>query len=105
MFHVIPGKPIYVYTSIFSPTRLNTSVIHNWQHYDEATRAWVSTAQIELPIVGGRDDGYRTYSVKNASSPGRWRVDVTSLEHKLIGRVSFTVENVDAAPKLETLTL
>ncbi|MDO8590949.1 MAG: DUF2914 domain-containing protein, partial [bacterium] len=53
-----------------------------------------ATDLIQFPIVGGRDEGFRGYSIKSSVFPGRWRVDVETAEKNLIGRVEFTVENV-----------
>ena len=100
LFHEVVGQPVYVYTSIFSPTNLNTQVFHDWQHYNEVTRKWESTSKISLLIVGGRSGGYRTYSMGNSPAAGLWRVDVTNSRGQLIGRVKFQIENVDSAPQL-----
>ena len=44
--------------------------------------------------IGGRDGGYRGYSIKNDVTAGKWRVNVKTGDGKLIGRVGFTVEDV-----------
>ncbi len=101
-FHGVSGQPIYVFTSIFSPTNINTQITHDWQHYDESQKKWISTSKIKLSIVGGRDNGYRTYSIGNVSLPGLWRVDVVTSRGQLIDRVKFEMENVDVPPQLVT---
>lgn len=104
-FNETGGQPVYVFSSIFSPTNLNTQVVHEWQHYDEATKKWMTTNKIKLSIVGGRDGGFRTYSIKIITNPGLWRVNVQTLQGQLIGRIKFEVKNVDAVPDLITGTL
>jgi len=46
---------------------------------------------VKFPIVGGREGGYRAYSVKSQPASGRWRVDIETAEGQLIGRVPFSV--------------
>jgi hypothetical protein len=105
LFHEVKGQPIYIFSSIFSPANLNTQVVHEWQYYDEATKKWITTNQEKLSIIGGRDGGFRTYSIKTANVSGLWRVDVQTLQGQLIGRIKFEVENVDTTPNLITSTL
>jgi hypothetical protein len=104
-FHEIKGQPVYAYSSIFSPTNLNTEVVHEWQHFDDATKKWITTAQIQLSIIGGRDGGFRTYSTGTVDSPGLWRINVMTLRGQLIGRIKFDLETVDAIPNLAISTL
>lgn len=100
VIHTTPGAMVYVWSAIFSPTNLNTHVYHVWQHYDEATKKWIAGRKIELLIVGGRDNGYRTYSQSNAVTEGRWRVDVETATGQSIGRISFTVKKAIDEPEL-----
>ena len=93
--HHISGQPIYVYSAVFSPTNLNTKIIHNWQHYDEKQKKWISVTKVPLTIIGGRGGGYRTYSVKTNLEDGKWRVDVETEKGADIGRISFTIVTID----------
>jgi hypothetical protein len=104
-FHGAVGQPVYVYSSIFSPESFNFQIVHEWQHYDETAKDWVTMSQIELPIIGGRDGGFRTYSDQNVSVFGLWRVNVKTLQGQLIGRIKFDVENADVPPSLAENTL
>lgn len=99
-FNNTGSLPIYVFSSIFSPTNLNVQVLHEWQHYDETAGEWITTNQTSLSIVGGRDGGFRTYSIKATNVSGLWRVNVKTLRGQLIGRIKFKVKNVDATPDL-----
>lgn len=107
--YFIPGElyqrykdePVYVFTSIFSPTRFDTQIIHKWKYYDKITKKWVTYSEIHLPIIGGRGGGYRTYSNTMYSSAGKWRVDVVTLKGKLIGRVNFEIIDVNEKPVVE----
>jgi DUF2914 family protein len=88
--HISPGAPVYVYSAVFSPTRLNTDIVHEWQQYD-GRRGWVTTDRIALPVRGGRGGGYRTYSAKGGIRPGAWRVNVETPTGAVLGRVRFDV--------------
>lgn len=87
----ISGEPLYVFTAIFSPTNLNTTVVHHWQWYDPSIKEWISTNRVNLPINGGREGGFRTYSSKLNIKEGYWRVDVETQQGQNIGRVKFKV--------------
>ncbi len=104
-FQAVPGETAYVYSAVFSPTSLNTTIVHSWQRYNEQTKHWVTQNTVKLPIFGGRGEGYRTYSQKASLMPGKWRVDVETLNGQKIGRVQFTVVTASTTPNLVTKTL
>lgn len=93
-FHRAGDESVYVYASIFAPSGLSTAVSHEWQRYDEAMREWITLQVVPYSIVGGRDEGYRGYSVFRGPPEGQWRVNVLTEHGQLIGRVSFMVVNV-----------
>lgn len=99
-FHVSPGSSAYAYSAIFSPTSFNITVVHVWQYYSETNKKWVTQNTITLPVVGGRDGGYRTYSIKSNLIPGRYRVNVETTAGDVIGRIGFTVVQSDTEPSL-----
>jgi hypothetical protein len=101
VFHRVRGETVYVYTAIFAPTGIATKVRHEWQYFDEARDEWVTESTYEFPIVGGRDGGYRGYTLKRDIAPGTWRVNVETDYGQLIGRVAFTVEATATTPILE----
>jgi len=90
------GEPAYVYTSIFAPARLGTDVVHRWESFDKTTGDWVTRDVVRFPILGGRAEGYRGYSLAPSPTPGRWRVSVETSEGAVIGRMYFMVERVPA---------
>ncbi|MES2213715.1 MAG: DUF2914 domain-containing protein [Patescibacteria group bacterium] len=94
------GEPVYAYTAIFSPSRLNLTIVHKWQKFDEVSRRWATESSVELPVIGGRDGGFRTYSVQYDLPPGTWRVNVETEQGQLIGRIRFTIVQGDTKPEL-----
>jgi len=100
-----PNESLFVYSSVFAPTKLQTSVVHEWQYYDASKSLWVTASTIWFPIAGGRDGGYRGYSEKTLIFPGTWRVNVETERGQLIGRTSFSVVRLGSAPRLQTRIL
>jgi len=94
IFHHSPGTPVYVWSSIFAPSGLSTTIYHEWQRYDDAMQQWVTTNEFSYPITGGRDGGYRGYSMKIDVTSGEWRVRVVTRYGQVIGQVAFSVQDV-----------
>jgi hypothetical protein len=94
----VPGNLIYAYSAIFSPKNLNLTILHEWQHYDEIQNKWITGTVINLPVTGGRDGGFRTYSARSNLVPGKWRVNIKTKEGQTIGRLRFNLVSVDTEP-------
>ena len=78
---------------MFAPRyRLNTTIQHRWEWRDPASGDWVLQQTVPITIRGGREEGYRADSVKTAPQPGQWRVNITTIDGRAIGRVRFSVE-------------
>lgn len=103
VYNRVPNEPVYVWTAIFAPYGFSTTIKHVWQYYDEKTDSWTIYDTVSFPITGGRDGGYRGYSVINPSNGGRWRVDVITDTGRIIGRVAFSVEETTASTALQAL--
>ena len=103
-FKEAPNSLIYAYSAIFSPTDLNLTIIHEWQYYDQKQKKWISDSEINLPVVGGRDQGFRTYSLRSNLNPGKWRVNVKTQSGQIIGRLRFNIILVNTEPNLTTET-
>ena len=99
--HLAQNETAYVYTAIFAPPKLNTTIVHHWQYYDEAQKEWIDRGKLEFTISGGRKEGYKGYSWQSNLAAGTWRVYVKNQRGQVLGKVRFTVENVDAPVELE----
>lgn len=99
-FNEVAGGPIYAFSAIFSPKNFNITILHQWQHYDEGQKKWITESEISLPVVGGRDGGFRTYSVRYNISPGKWRVNVKTKQGQTIGVLRFNIVPSDTEPLL-----
>ena len=91
VYNRVGNEPVYVFSSIFSPTKFNTEIIHEWQYYNENERKWVTSGRVNLSIIGGRDGGFRTYSMKTNVFSGLWRVNILTLKNKVVGRVNLEI--------------
>jgi hypothetical protein len=92
--------PAYCFTAVFAPVDLKTTVYHRWQYRmgmgtigkPAETGDFSTTDRIPIRISGGREGGYRGYTIKQHVPPGEWRVDVETEDGRVIGRVRFRVE-------------
>lgn len=100
--NVKPGDPVYVFSSVFAPSNIRTDIVYVWEYYDEDAGLWVVASKVPVSIVGGRDGGYRSFSVKNNIFPGRWRVELVTKRGQLIGRIVFIVNRYEDSYPLKT---
>ncbi|MEK7606503.1 MAG: DUF2914 domain-containing protein [Patescibacteria group bacterium] len=100
-YHRLPVEPVYVWVSVFAPTNLSTAIVHEWQQKQNGS--WVTMNRVAFPIRGGRDAGFRGYSVKNNITEGEWRVSVETERGQVIGRVRFNVVDVSVRPELVSI--
>lgn len=89
--HIQEGDNVYVFTSIFAPSRLHTTIIHHWQHFDEQKDSWMTKSRLSYSISGGRQDGYRGYTLRPTTRPGKYRVLVETPKGQVLGKVAFRV--------------
>ena len=85
----VKERGLVAYTAIYAPAGLRQSVSHVWRHRGRVVET-VSLA----PELGGRREGYRTYSRKTSfpdDAEGRWSVDVVTASGQLIGRLRFRI--------------
>jgi len=80
---------IYVYSSIFAPTNLDTNIVYIWEKYNEEKKEWKVINRIQYPITGGRNDGYRGYSFISNNLKGKWKVEVENQQGQTLGEIKF----------------
>ncbi len=89
-FRARPDDKIFCFARIFSPTNFKDQLVVRWLLKDPK-RGWETQDAIPLPITGGREQGYRGYTVKNHYSPGTWRCQVETSDGREIGRLTFKI--------------
>jgi hypothetical protein len=100
-YHRTPNEAAYCFSSVFAPTRLRTQIYHSWQQRSEAG-AWVRESRIPFTIEGGREAGYRGYTIKNNVSPGEWKCVVETETGQVVGETRFSI--VDVAEPVSRVT-
>ena len=98
VLHLTQGESAYVFTAVFAPTGLSTPIAYEWEHREDGE--WIPRGRIAFSIMGGRDGGYRSYSMLEDPEEGMWRVNVLTPDGRIIGRVSFTVIRASTTPML-----
>lgn len=98
------GGSAFCYSSVFAPAELTAPIYHTWE-VRSTSGEWEVRSKVSFPISGGRDEGYRGFSVKSSLTPGTWRCNVETARGALIGRTTFTVVSASTTPALVTKTL
>jgi len=89
--HIIDGQPIYIFSAIFAPRDLNTTIVHEWRYYDETREVWIIKDRLSFNLTGGRQEGFRGYTLKTTVVPGKWKVFIKTERGQTLGRVRFDV--------------
>jgi Protein of unknown function (DUF2914) len=78
---------VYVWFAVSAPARYHQTVRFEWFHDGEP-----AGGVREAEVVGGRVQGFRTWSSRTAPAPGVWRVELRTNSSQLIARTSFEVQ-------------
>jgi len=90
-FNYTQGDHMYCFSSVFAPNNLQTQIYHHWERYDVLREDWITVSEIAFPISGGREKGFRGFSLTTQAQEGKWRCNVETARGNLIGRTSFEV--------------
>lgn len=102
-FNRFGNEPVYVFSSIYAPADIGVTIIHEWSRFDESRDRWVVESRLQYPIFGGRETGFRGYSLKNNVVPGKWKVSIKTKHGQVLGRVKFTVVPSTDKPPVRTV--
>ena len=87
---VLEWGELAAYTAVYAPAGVRQPIDHVW--WRDGKR--VAHVLLPTPVMGGRRQGFRTYSRYTDLKPpvaGRYRVDVVTASGQLIGRLRFTI--------------
>jgi hypothetical protein len=98
--HLAPNEALYCFSAVFAPTDLRTNIAHVWERKDPE-KGWVRDTPIAFPVFGGREGGYRGYTIRKNPEAGRWRCSVETERGQVIGRVDFSVVDAPSASTTE----
>jgi hypothetical protein len=99
-----PGDSIYCFVQVFSPSHFKDQLQVRWFYRDERL-GWQPQDAIPMPIVGGREEGYRGVTKKNNYQPGDWRVQIETRDNREIGWIGFRVERDDTTGERQLTTV
>ena len=99
-YHAVPGSALYCFSSVFAPAGLSAPVYHRWEYFNESAGEWETNFRISFSIIGGRETGYRGFSLKTIFAPGKWRCTVETERGALIGRRTFKIIESTELPSL-----
>jgi hypothetical protein len=85
-----PGDTVYAFVRVFAPRDFRDRIFVRWS-YEDPVRGWVDQGSFPLPIVGGREEGYRGRASKANYRPGHWKVGVETEDGRTIDDLSFTI--------------
>jgi len=63
----------------------------------------MDAGRISFPLRGGRDEGYRGYSLKQNIFSGSWRVSVLAEDGRVISRKDFVITIVNSGQSIPPL--
>lgn len=90
-FKARPGDVAYCFVRVFAPRRFTHQIFMQWSVRGSSGRYQLAD-RIPLPIYGGRGEGYRGYGAKSNYTPGDWRVEITTEDGRVIGKIAFVIE-------------
>ncbi len=102
-YHRVGNEPVYAYSSIYAPADIGTTIIHEWSYFDEAKGKWILSSKLQYPIFGGREKGFRGYSLKTNITPGKWRVSIKTKHGQVLGRVKFDIVPASSEPNTQAV--
>lgn len=102
VYHAKPGDNIFCFAKVFAPTRLSTDIYHRWEYYDEERKTWIEHLRASYSISGGRDAGYRGYTLIQNYKDGKWRCSVETSRGQVLGRKEFLIDSQNPPAELET---
>jgi len=78
---------VYAWFAVAAPARYRQAVRFEWYRDGQPVGRVLETF-----VVGGRADGFRTWSSRAAPASGRWRVDLLTDSSQIVARESFVVQ-------------
>jgi hypothetical protein len=89
-FMAARGDRVYCFFRVFAPNGFHDDVRVDWL-YKEPSRGWTAAGSVPIAVTGGREAGFAGYAYKQNWRTGEWRVVVSSIDSREIGRRSFTI--------------
>jgi hypothetical protein len=88
-FIASPGDKIHCFASIFAPSFFKEKINMEW--WFKTPQGWSKTDTVPIQVVGGRDSGFRGFTVKQNFTDGEFQVRVTTSDGREMGRIYLDV--------------
>lgn len=92
--HKVDSSEVYFLASIYAPAKLKAELEYLWYYQDPQTGKYKLTDCISsgrMTLNGGRESGFRTFTRKKNTPPGKYRVEVAYKNGAVIGSGTFEV--------------
>jgi hypothetical protein len=90
LFLAAPGDRVYCFVRVFAPNGFRDDIRVAW-FYAQPTGGWASAGDVAIAVTGGRENGFRGVAYKQNWRPGDWRVVITAVDGREIGRRAFSI--------------
>jgi hypothetical protein len=84
-----PGDQLYFFANVSSPAKFSDQVTIHWLVKEK--NGWITSDKVPMQISGGRQKGFRGYSVKKNYQDGEWQVRLETTDGREIGRLYLEV--------------
>ena len=92
--HKVDSSEVYFLASVYAPAKLKAELEYLWYYQDPQTGKYKLTDRISsgrMTLNGGRELGFRTFTRKKNTPPGKYRVEVAYKNGAVIGSGTFEV--------------
>ena len=86
------GDRVFTFFRVFAPRGFHDDIRVAWL-YRQPGHDWTSAGDLPIAVTGGRENGFGGFSYKQGWRPGDWRIIVSSIDGREIGRRTFSVRN------------
>lgn len=92
VFHPSETGTVACFTRVFAPSKIDIDIYHVWE-YVNSDGVWTEYYKKSYPITGKAVNGYRGWTVVQASRDGEWRCSVQTERGQILGSKQFTIDN------------
>ncbi|MEN8141358.1 MAG: DUF2914 domain-containing protein [Thermodesulfobacteriota bacterium] len=86
-------EKIFSLVAVFAPSHVQVNLEQRWLLWDRDKMEWRRRATVPLPMVGGRSQGWRTYSyIRNKVEAGKWKVETAVQDGAVLAYKRFILE-------------
>ena len=93
-------EKIYALVAVFAPDDVEVELEQRWLRWSRQEMEWQQQASVALPMKGGRQQGWRTYSyLQKSIRPGKWKVETAVKGGAVLAYKRFILQPTQVANK------